>query len=148
MGKVIVSNGRPGRTFAARGERISSRVHRRERLEAEYAALERAERETLEDFERMVTHLKRAVARQRQAEQELAFERRAHHVTAEALEAQQGQVRHLTDENRELRRRIKDAVDTLRQVAVRNRNQKAIAECDATLDALEAESRWAWLTRS
>ena len=117
------------------GERASP-VIRRERLEAEYAALELAERETLEDFERMVTDLKRALARQRQAEQELAFEQEAHHVTAGALDAHRAQVRQLTDENRELRRRIKDAVETLRQLAVRHGNEKAIAECDTTLDAL------------
>jgi hypothetical protein len=128
---VVVSNGRPER---------ASRVNRRERLEAGYAALEQIERETLEDVERLVTRLKRAVARQRQAERELAFERQAHQVTAGALEAQRAQVRYLTEENRELRRRMKDAVKTLRQVAARHGNRRAVAECDATLDALRAKS--------
>lgn len=122
------------------GDRIGLRVKRREQLEAKYAALEQAERKTVEDVERMAALLQRAVARERQAERELAFEQRAHRVTAAALEANQAEVRRLRDENRELRQRIKNAALTLRELAVRHRNQSAVTECDATLDELDAES--------
>lgn len=137
---VVIRDARLERSIPVR-ERTLSRVNRREQLEAKYAALERVERETVKDVKRAVTLLRLAVARERQAERELAFEQRAHQVTAEALEATQVKVRRLTDENRELRHRIENAALRLRKLAVRHGNQKAVTECDATLDALDAESR-------
>jgi hypothetical protein len=139
---VVVIRGVPVRDDARPvGERIRSRLNRREQLEAKYAALERAERQTVEDVERMAALLQAAVARERQAERELSFEQRAHQVTARALEANQAEVRRLAEENRELRRRIKNAALTLRKLAVRRGNQAAVTECDATLDSLDAEAR-------